>query len=116
MAFKSLLFILSLASADWILWPEDGCPEIEDEILDYSLNDLDQADPKLIEVLRQKYLIKPNGKPLNLSVPISSNLLKGQYGQSFFLEESYFKQVSYLANVFYKLGRQLQFFFCRLVA
>jgi hypothetical protein len=93
MAFKSLLFFISVASADWIIGPNNGCPEIEDEILDYSLNDFDQADPKLIEVLQQKYLIKPSGKPLNLSVPVSNKLLKGQYGQSFFLDDSYFKQV-----------------------
>ena len=76
-------FVLSLGSE---------CPEIEDEVLDYSLNDFDQADPKLIEVLQQQqYLIKPNGKPLNLTNPISAQNLGGQYGQPFFLDEKYFK-------------------------
>ena len=91
MAFKSLLFIFSLASAQLILDSKMGCPELDEEVLDYSLNELDQADPKLIDILQQRYLIKPTGKPLNLSVPVSNKLLKGQYGQPFFLEDKYFK-------------------------
>ena len=68
------------------------CPSIAEEILDYSLNLYNQADPKLIEALQHhQYLRRPNGKPLNLTKPTSSKNLGGQFGQPYFLDEKYFK-------------------------
>jgi hypothetical protein len=66
---------------------------IEIEEIDWSLNDLSQDDPKLIQILKEKYLIQPNKKPLNLTNPPSSNKLKGQYGQPIFLDEKYFRWI-----------------------
>ena len=40
---------------------------IEIEEIDWSLNELSQDDPILIQILREKYLIRPNNKPLNLT-------------------------------------------------
>ena len=46
----------------------------------WELNGLSQDDPKLIEEIRAKVLIEPDGKPLNLFRP-SGKRLQGQYGQ-----------------------------------
>jgi hypothetical protein len=64
---------------------------IETEEIDWSLNDLSQDDPKLIQILKQKYLVRPNKKPLNLTHPVSSKTLKGQYGQPMLIDEQYFR-------------------------
>ena len=64
---------------------------IETEEIDWSLNDLSQDDPKLIQILKDKYLIRPNNKPLNLTNPVSSKTLKGQYGQPMLIDERYFR-------------------------
>ena len=64
---------------------------IETEEIDWSLNDLSQDDPKLIQILKEKYLIRPNNKPLNLTNPVSSKTLKGQYGQPMLIDERYFR-------------------------
>ena len=55
-------------------------------IIDPMLNDLDQEDPKLIELIKEKYLIKPpSEKPYNFN---SSNPnLNGQYGQPVLIEK-----------------------------
>jgi len=75
---------------------EKVCPaffdsNIEIEEIDWSLNELSQDDPKLIQILKEKYLIQPNKKLLNLALSPSSNNLKGQYGQPMFLDETYFR-------------------------
>jgi hypothetical protein len=64
---------------------------IETEDIDWSLNDLNQDDPKLIQILKDKYLIGPNNKTLNLAHPVSSRTLKGQYGQPMLIDEKYFR-------------------------
>ncbi len=64
---------------------------IETEEIDWSLNDLSQDDPKLIQILKEKYLVRPNNKPLNLTHPVSSKTLKGQYGQPMLIDEQYFR-------------------------
>ena len=63
----------------------------ETEDIDRSLNKLSQDDPKLIQTLKDKYLIGPNNKPLNLRRPPSNKLLKGQFGQPEYLDENFFK-------------------------
>ena len=66
-------------------------PEIGPETIDLSLNNLDQDDPSLIKILRDKYLIKPSKKELNLNNPMSSKTLNGQFGQPFELDEKHFR-------------------------
>ncbi len=64
---------------------------IEIEDIDWSLNQLSQDDPKLIQILKEKYLIRPNNKPLNLTRMPSKNVLNGQYGQPVILDEKIFR-------------------------
>ena len=59
--------------------------------IDESLNELDQEDPKLIDVIRQRYLIPPpTDRPLTL--PITGDKLKlgGQFGQVEEVDKNYF--------------------------
>ena len=67
------------------------CPKLKEEFLDPSLNLLSQEDPKLVEVLKERYLMKPNGKKLNLTDPANMKNLGGQHGQPYLLEDKYFK-------------------------
>jgi hypothetical protein len=71
------------------------CPVIDETIeiekIDWSLNKLRQDDPRLIQVLKEKYLIQPNNKPLNLTRMPSKNVLQGQYGQPLILDETFFR-------------------------
>ena len=64
---------------------------IEIEEIDWSLNELSQDDPILIQTLREKYLIQPNNKPLNLTRMPGKNVLRGQYGQPVVLDEKLFR-------------------------
>jgi len=67
------------------------CPKLKEEVLDPSLNLFSQEDPQLIEILKEKYLVKPSGKKLNLSDPVNLKNLGGQHGQPYLLEDKYFK-------------------------
>ena len=67
------------------------CPKLKEEFLDPSLNLLSQEDPKLVEILKERYLMKPNGKKLNLTDPANMKNLGGQHGQPYLLEDKYFK-------------------------
>ena len=69
----------------------EDCSNRGNEVIDWSLNDLNQDDPKLTEILQEKYLIRPNKKPLNLSRPTSNGNMKGQFGQPLILDEKYFR-------------------------
>jgi predicted Fe-S protein YdhL (DUF1289 family) len=69
----------------------EDCSNNENEIIDWSLNELNQEDPKLIKILQEKYLIRPSKKQLNLTRPASNRSLKGQYGQPLLLDEKYFR-------------------------
>jgi hypothetical protein len=71
---------------------ENECSVIDKtEVIDWSLNDLRQDDPKLIQILKEKYLIGPNNKALNLTHPPSNKALEGQFGQPLYLDENIFK-------------------------
>jgi hypothetical protein len=59
--------------------------------IDMSLNDLSQDDPILVNLIRERYLIEPSKKAINLTKPASTETLKGQFGQPIFLDESYYK-------------------------
>ena len=85
-------------------------PEIGPETIDLSLNDLDQDDPSLIKILRDKYLIKPSKKELNLNNPMSSNTLNGQFGQPFELDEKHFR-FEFISQSF--LGKFLYTLICK---
>ena len=61
------------------------------DFIDWSLNDLSQDDPRLIKLLQEKYLIEPNKKALNLTLPMSASLLKGQFGQPYELDKQFFR-------------------------
>ncbi len=50
--------------------------------IDWSLNELDQDDPKLIQIIKEKYLIPPSDKPYNFSQTPDNKLdLSGQHDQ-----------------------------------
>ena len=85
-------------------------PEIGPETIDLSLNNLDQDDPRLIKILRDKYLIKPSIKALNLNNPMSSNTLNGQFGQPFELDEKHFR-FEFISQSF--LGKFLYTLICK---
>ena len=54
-----------------------------------SLNELRQDDPKLINILRDQYLIPPSTLPYNFS---NNELnLKGQFGQANFVYKHFFR-------------------------
>ena len=64
----------------------ESCAE-EDVKIYPELNGLDQNDPKLIQALKTKILIKPkNGKIGYRRLP-STHSLKGQYGQPYAIED-----------------------------
>ena len=57
--------------------------------IDKSLNELRQDDPKLINILKDKYLIPPSNMPYNFS---ESNVdLKGQFGQPEYVVNTFFR-------------------------
>ena len=59
--------------------------------IDKSLNDLRQDDPKLIQILREKYLIPPSSLPYNFSDPYPN--LQGQFGQAKYVAQTFFPWV-----------------------
>jgi hypothetical protein len=63
---------------------------LNDEIIDWSLNQLEQDDPKLVQILQENYLVKASVKPINLTNPASSITLSGQYKQPILLDSDYF--------------------------
>ena len=65
---------------------DDG---MEEGFIDWALNDLEQDDPKLIEILKERYLIPPpsKDKKLNLYGNASPSHLRGQFGQPFKVDE-----------------------------
>jgi hypothetical protein len=65
--------------------------QIVENDIDWSLNSLEQDDPRLISVLKEKYLSSPPKKPYNLNQGGSLKSISGQYGQSIFLDEKYFR-------------------------
>ena len=44
------------------------------DLIDWSLNDLSQDDPLLIKLLQEKYLIEPNKRAFNLTLPMTASL------------------------------------------
>ena len=65
--------------------------KISADHIDMSLNDLDQGDPVLVNLIRERYLIEPSKKAINLTKPASAETLKGQFGQPIFLDENHYK-------------------------
>ena len=59
--------------------------------IDYSLNDLRQDDPKLIKILKDRYLIPPSNMPYNFSSP--SVELDGQFGQPSYVSKTFFRYI-----------------------
>ena len=60
--------------------------------IDWSLNDLEQTDPKLIDIIRTKYLIGPENpvKAYNFTDRKSKKLLTGQFGQAATIDDEIF--------------------------
>ena len=54
-----------------------------------SLNDLRQDNPKLIQLIREKYLIPPSTLPYNFSNPLLPKL-HGQFGQARYIAKTFF--------------------------
>ena len=80
------------------------------DLIDWSLNDLSQDDPLLIKLLQEKYLIEPNKRAFNLTIPMTASLLKGQFGQPHELDKQFFR---YLPNKFSVLNHD---FYCYFVS
>ena len=57
--------------------------------IDISLYGLRQDDPKLIQLIREKYLIPPSTLPYNFSNP-SLPKLHGQFGQAQYIAKTFF--------------------------
>ena len=59
--------------------------------IDNSLNELRQDDPKLINILKERYMISPSKMPYNFS---RANVdLGGQYGQAAYIAKTFFMYV-----------------------
>ena len=57
------------------------CPETVG-LIDEALNSLEQDDPRLVEAVRERYLVPPSTQPYNWGKRHRSRLeLGGQYGQ-----------------------------------
>ena len=54
-------------------------------VIDESLNELRQDDPKLINILKEKYLLPPSISPYNFSKPHVN--IGGQVGQALYIED-----------------------------
>ncbi|XP_040581290.1 protein Star [Lepeophtheirus salmonis] len=60
--------------------------------IDWNLNELDQRDPKLISIIREKYLIPPSeSSDYNFTVPLDQLNYKGQCGQPTQIDRFIFK-------------------------
>ena len=53
--------------------------QVLEEDIDWALNDLNQDDPELVRIIREKYLIKPSKKAINLTKPATAKFLQGQF-------------------------------------
>ena len=58
--------------------------------IDESLNSLRQDDPKLIQLIRDHYLIPPSNLPYNFSNPDLPKL-QGQFGQAKYVADTFFR-------------------------
>ena len=58
--------------------------------IDESLNNLRQDDPKLIQLIRDHYLIPPSNLPYNFSNPKLPKL-QGQFGQAKYVADTFFR-------------------------
>ena len=58
--------------------------------IDESLNALRQDDPKLIQLIRDHYLIPPSNLPYNFSNPDLPKL-QGQFGQAKYVADTFFR-------------------------
>ena len=92
-----LYFILVPVTSNKVIKSEnsDNVCTIKNKIsadhIDITLNDLSQDDPFLVKLIRERYLIEPSKKAINLTKPASTETLKGQFGQPIFLDEGHFK-------------------------
>ena len=60
--------------------------------IDYSLNSLDQADPRLVQAIKDRFLLlnpPQKWKKLKLRNPATFKVLKGQFGQPIIVDELY---------------------------
>lgn len=70
------------------LFDDVNCMEWRDlDIVDLSLNQLEQHDPKLIKAIQIKYLIPPSKEKYNFSQP--QIRLKGQFGQPLVIDSMF---------------------------
>lgn len=61
---------------------DDDCNDIDEKLtIDWSLNELKQDDPKLIQIIKDKYLIPPSTEEYNFTVPVNELNYGGQYTQ-----------------------------------
>lgn len=63
---------------------------VEELRIDESLNEYDQEDERLIEILKNEYLVSPDSKKsIFLSQKPSSKSLGGQFGQPYEIDDMY---------------------------
>ena len=65
--------------------------QVLEEDIDWALNDLSQDDPELVRIVKERYLIKPSKKPINLTKPATAKTLQGQFQQPILLDAEYFR-------------------------
>ena len=59
--------------------------------IDPRLNEMDQEDPELIKIIKEKYLISPPENPGDLSLPKDEDInMEGQFGQVNVINKEYF--------------------------
>ena len=65
--------------------------QVLEEDIDWALNDLSQDDPELVRIVKEKYLIKPSKRPINLTKPATVATLQGQFQQPIILDAEYYR-------------------------
>ncbi len=70
---------------------ETADSDIEEGVIDPSLNGLPQDDPELIRALQERFLVPPpeGNAPINFKGPLGPQVLGGQFGQPYRVDEIY---------------------------
>ena len=93
------LHVCLILASDIEIFEQDGVIDqacsIKDQVLeediDWALNDLSQDDPELVRIVKEKYLIKPSKRPINLTKPATVATLQGQFQQPIILDAEYYR-------------------------
>ena len=78
-----------IANPDQSCEADGGCRKLSCLDINPKLNDMQQDDPELIKIIKEKYLIPP-ADPESLNLPDETLLLEGQFEQVKMMEDLYF--------------------------